>query len=112
VVGDLHLALLRAQQRLGHLGHRVPAGELAVQEVARARLLHDIRPGEARHLAEAIVTVDNSTVLHTGIGYDKFLICVGVEERLGERKITKWEWRECHLMHCTDKELGKFITNM
>lgn len=75
VVGDLHLALLRAQQRLGHLGHRVSVGELAVQEVAGARLLHDVRPGEARHLAEAVVTVDDSTVLHAGIGYDEFLIC-------------------------------------
>lgn len=82
VVGDLHLALLWAQQRLGHLGHRVPAGELAVQEVAGARLLHDVRPGEARHFAEAVITVDNSTVLHPGISYDEFLICEGVEERL------------------------------
>lgn len=85
VVGDLHLALLWAQQRLGHLGHRVPAGELAVQEVTGARLLHDVRPGEARHLAEAVVTVDDSAVLHAGIGYDEFLVCggLGVE---GEKK--------------------------
>lgn len=85
VVGDLHLALLRAQQRLGHLGHRVPAGELAVQEVAGARLLHDVRPGEACHLAEAVITVDDSAVLHPSIGYDEFLICEGVEEK---------DWRE------------------
>lgn len=77
VVGDLHLALLRAQQRLGHLGHGVPVGELAVQEVTGARLLHDIWPGEAGHLAEAIVTVDDSAVLHPGIGYDELLICWG-----------------------------------
>lgn len=74
VVGDLHLALLRPQQRLGHLGHRVPGGELAVEEVARARLLHDVRPGEACHLAEAVVTVDDSAILHAGIGDDEFLI--------------------------------------
>lgn len=77
VVGDLHLALLRAQQGLGHLGHRVPAGELSVQEVTSARLLHDVRPGEARHLAEAVVTVDDSAVLHTGIGYEEFLVWNG-----------------------------------
>lgn len=77
VVGDLHFALLRAQQCLGHLGHRMPVGELAVQEVTSARLLHDVRPGEARHLTEAVITVDNSAVLHAGIGYDEFLICGG-----------------------------------
>lgn len=82
VVGDLHLAFLRAQKRLGHLGHSVPIGELAVQEVTSARLLHDVWPGEAGHLAEAIVAVDNSTVLHPGIGYDEFLIC-GEGEKQG-----------------------------
>lgn len=55
-----------------------------MQEVTGARLLHDVRPGEARHLAEAIVTVDNSTVLHPGIGYDELLICKGVKERSEE----------------------------
>lgn len=85
MVGDLHLALLGAQQRLGHLGHRVPGGELAVEEVTSARLLHDVRPGEARHLTEAIITVDDSAVLHTGIGYDEFLICGGrLRELIGE----------------------------
>lgn len=74
MVGDLHLALLRAQQSLGHLGHGMPTGELAVQEVTSARLLHDVRPGKARHLAKAIITVDDSAVLHTGIGYDEFLV--------------------------------------
>lgn len=86
VVGNLHLALLRAQQRLGHLGHRVPGGELAVQEVTSAWLLHDVRPGEARHLAEAVVTVDDSAVLYPGIGYDEFLICRGEIEK-GERTV-------------------------
>lgn len=75
VVGDLHLALLWAQQRLSHLGHRMPVGELTMQEVTGAWPLHDIWPGEACHLTEAIITVDNSTVLHPGIGYDEFLIC-------------------------------------
>lgn len=83
MVGDLHLALLRAQQRLSHLGHRVPVGELAVQEVTGARLLHDVWPGEARHLAEAVITVDNRTVLHPGIGYDEFLICGEAKKEIG-----------------------------
>lgn len=77
MVGDLHFALLRPQQCLGYLGHSMAAGELAMQEVTSARLLHNIRPGEARHLTEAIITVDNSTVLHPGIGYDEFFICDG-----------------------------------
>lgn len=85
MVGDLHLALLGAQQRLGHLGHGVPVGELAVQEVAGARLLHDVRPGEARHLAEAVITVDDSAVLHPGIGYDEFLICWTGREEITEQ---------------------------
>jgi len=77
VVGDLHLALLGAQQGLGHLGRRVPGGGLAVQEVAGARPLHDVRPGEARHLAEAVITVDDGAVLHPGIGDDEFPVCRG-----------------------------------
>lgn len=60
----------------------MPVGELAVQEVTGARLLHDIWPGEAGHLAEAVVTVDDSAVLHPGIGYDEFLIC-GEGEKSG-----------------------------
>lgn len=52
----------------------MPGGELSMQEVTGARPLHDVRPGEARHLAEAVITVDDSTVLHPGIGYDEFLI--------------------------------------
>lgn len=86
VVGDLHFALLGPQQCLGHLGHSVPTGELAMQEVTSAWLLHNIRPGKACHLAETIVTVDNSAVLHPGIGYDEFLICDEAEEKLGEEE--------------------------
>lgn len=50
------------------------AGELAMEEVTRAGLLHHIRPREACHLTEAIITVDNSAVLHPSIGYDEFFI--------------------------------------
>lgn len=86
VVGDLHFALLGPQQCLGHLGHSVPTGELAMQEVTSAWLLHYIWPGKARHLAETIITVDNSAVLHPGIGYDEFLICDEAEKKLGEKE--------------------------
>lgn len=88
VVGDLHFALLGPQQCLGHLGHSMPTGELAMQEVTSAWLLHYIRPGKARHLAETIITVDNSAVLHPGIGYDEFLICDEAEKKLGRKSVT------------------------
>lgn len=98
VVGDLHLALLRAQQRLGHLGDGMPVGELAVQEVTGARLLHDIWPGEAGHLAEAVITVDDSTVLHPGIGYDEFLICWGGRRVGVECEYPTWgSWMCCSI---------------
>lgn len=86
MVRDLHLAFLGAQQGLGHLGHSMAAGELAVQEVTGTWPLHDIRPGEASHLTETVIAVDDSAVLHTGIGYDELLICGGtnrVEKSVG-----------------------------
>lgn len=75
VVGDLHLALLGAEHSLGDLADGLFVGQVAMEEVAGAGLLHDVRSGEARHLAEAIVTVDDCTVLHSGIRYDKFPVC-------------------------------------
>lgn len=74
VVGDLHLLLLRAQQGLGELGDGVALGELAVQEVTGAGLLHDVHPREARHLTEAVIAVDDGTVGHPGVCYDEFLV--------------------------------------
>lgn len=76
VVGDLHLALLGPQHGLGDLADGLFVGQVAVEEVAGAGLLHDVRSGEARHLAEAIVTVDDGTVLHPGISDDKFTVCI------------------------------------
>lgn len=78
---DLHFPLLRAQKGLRYLRNGVPLGQLSVQEVARARLLHDVRPREARHLAEAVVAEDDGAVLHPGIGYDKLFICGGGKNR-------------------------------
>lgn len=76
VVGDLHLALLGAVHCLRHLADGLAVGQVAVEEVAGARLLHDVWPGEARHLAEAVVAVDDCTVLHPGVGDHKLPICV------------------------------------
>lgn len=76
VVGDLHLALLGPEHGLGDLADGLFVGQVAMEEVAGAGLLHDVRSGEARHLAEAIVTVDDCTVLHSGISYDKFSVCI------------------------------------
>lgn len=76
VVGDLHLALLGPEHGLGDLADGLFAGQVSVEEVAGAGLLHDVGSGEARHLTEAIVTVDDCTVLHSGIGYDKFPVCI------------------------------------
>ena len=64
VVEDLHLSLLWAQQGLGQLGQGALHGPRPHQELAGARLLHDLRPAKAKHLAEALVAVDDATVLH------------------------------------------------
>lgn len=74
VVSDLHLPFLRAKQCLGHLGDGVAFGELAMQEVAGAGFLHDVWSRVARHLAEAVIAVDDGTVGHPGICYDEFLV--------------------------------------
>lgn len=79
VVGDLHLALLGPEHGLGDLADGLYAGQVSVEEVAGAGLLHDVGSGEARHLTEAIVTVDDCTVLHSGIGYDKFPVCIEIK---------------------------------
>lgn len=75
MICDFHLALLWAHQSLVHLADGMCVSVLAVEEFTGARLLHDVWSGVASHLTEAIVTVDDCTVLHPGIGYDKFPIC-------------------------------------
>lgn len=87
MVGDLHFPLLRAEQGLRYLCHGVPLGQLAVQEVARARLLHDVWPREARHFAEAVVAEDDGAVLHPGISYHELLICGEADRREKKRKV-------------------------
>lgn len=72
---DLHLPLLRPQEGLRHLGDSQSLGVRSIQEVARAWLLHDLSPGVATHVAEAIVTENDGAVLHSGVGYDKLATC-------------------------------------
>lgn len=78
VVEHLHLALLGAQQGLGQLGQRALHGPGPHQEGAGAGLLHDLGPGEAKHLAEALVAVDDAAVLHLGVG---------------DQELAIWRWR-------------------
>lgn len=74
VVENLHLALLRAEQGLCQLSQGVLHSPRSHQELAGARLLHNFRPGEAKHLAEAFVAVDDATVLHLGVGDQELAI--------------------------------------
>lgn len=76
VVGHLHLALLGPEHSLGHLADGLFVGQATVEEVTGAWLLHDVRSWETCHLAEAIVAVYDCTVLHPGIGYHKFPVCI------------------------------------
>lgn len=75
VVGDLHFALLRPKHSLSHLLDGILVCQVSMKEVTGAGPLHDIWPGEACHLTEAIVAVDYSTIFHPGIGYYKFSVC-------------------------------------
>lgn len=74
---------------LGHLADGLGVGQVPVEEVAGAGLLHDVRPGEARHFAEAVVAVNDCTVLHPGVGDHKFPIWVANGRRKGGLNIEK-----------------------
>lgn len=74
VVENLHLALLGAEQGLRQLGQGALHGAWPHQKLAGTRLLHDLRPGKTKHLAEAFVAVDDPTVLHLGVGNHKLAI--------------------------------------
>lgn len=88
MVGDLHFAFLRAQDSLCYLRNSVPLGQLPMQEVAGARLLHDVRPGKPCHLTEGVIAVDDGTVLDACIGYDKSLVCRNRQKRvIGIKKV-------------------------
>lgn len=71
VVENLHLAFLGAEQGLGQLGQGALHSAGSHQKLASAGLLHYFCPGEAKHLAEAFVAVDDATLLHLGIANQK-----------------------------------------
>lgn len=71
VVENLHLAFLGAEQGLCQLGQGALHRAGSHQELTSAGLLHYFCPGEAKHLAEAFVAVDDATLLHLGIGDQK-----------------------------------------
>ena len=48
-----------------------------MQEVTCARPLHDVWTREPRHVTEAVVAVDDGTVLDPGISYKELLIWRG-----------------------------------
>lgn len=75
IIGDFYFPLLWPQQCLSNLGNMMSFGFWPMKKVTGARLLHDIWPGEPGHLTEAIIAVDDSTILHSGISYDEFFIC-------------------------------------
>lgn len=68
---DLHSPLLRPEEGLRHLGDGQTLGVGSVQEVARARLLHDLGTRVAAHVAEAIVAEDDGAVLDPRVGDDE-----------------------------------------
>lgn len=77
---DLHSPLLRPEEGLRHLGDGQTLGVGPVQEVARARLLHDLGTRVAAHVAEAIVAEDDGAVLDPRVGDDELATWGGREK--------------------------------
>lgn len=78
---DLILELLALLQRAADAEDDALAGLQPVQELAGAALLHDLAPGEAGELAEAIGAVDDGEALgHLSVGQDEVAICRGWRE--------------------------------
>lgn len=75
---DLILELLTLLQGAADAEDDALAGLQPVQELAGTALLHDLAPGEAGELAEAIGAVDNGKALgHLSVGQDEVAICRG-----------------------------------
>lgn len=74
VVQNLQLTLFRSQQCLCQLCSGVMGGVRPSKEVAGAGALHHLHPGVAEHLTEAVIAVDDGTVLHLRIGNEKLAI--------------------------------------
>lgn len=71
VKGDLHFALLGAQQGLRDLRGRAALSARPVQEIAGAGPLHHLGSRVAAQLAEAVVAVDDRAVLYPSVGDDE-----------------------------------------
>lgn len=84
VVEDLQLALLRAQQRLRQLRNGALGGVGAGEEVAGAGPLHHLDTRVTKHLTEAVVAVDDGTVLHLSVGDQELAVCGDTGERGAE----------------------------
>ena len=79
--------LLGAQQSLSQLAQGALHGARPHQEGTGAGLLHDLRPREAEHLAEAIVAVDDAAVLRLGVGDDELAVCAQEISKRRERDV-------------------------
>lgn len=75
---DFILELLALLQGAADAEDDALAGLQPVEELAGAALLHDLAPGEAGELAEAIGAVDDGEALgHLSVGQDEVAICRG-----------------------------------
>lgn len=73
---DLVLKLLALLQGAVDAEDDAFAGLRSVQELTGAALLHDLSPGEACELTEAIRAVDDGkTLRHLSIGQDEVAVC-------------------------------------
>ena len=57
------------------------AGQRAVQELARARLLHHLGARVAAQIAEAVVAEDDRSTVHLRVGDDEIAICAASQTR-------------------------------
>lgn len=72
---DLILELLAPLQGIVDADDDIFTGLGAVEELTRATLLHDFRPGEARELTEAIRTVDDGEAFgHLSVGQNEITV--------------------------------------
>lgn len=90
---DLGLVLLAALQGLLHLLGHVLAGVGPVQEATAAVLLHHLRPGEARQLAEAVRAVDDGVAaVALGVPQQEITVCEGTSQ--GGRALEEVQGRQ------------------
>lgn len=68
IVEDVHLALFSPEQGLSQAGHSTAWSVRAREEITSTGPLHHLHTGVAKEFAEAIVAVNDGTVLHLRIG--------------------------------------------